>query len=99
MKNFHVHRSPGSNGHSKPGFPLVFDLKVIVDNQHPEEYSRAHLRTLFSQLEIPNTNWRSRLSAEGKYISFTIEVFVKTDEMMKKLYADLKTLPGIKLAL
>lgn len=91
--------SDGGNGKHRPSFPLTIDIKVIIEKLHPEEFSAAYLRTIFSQLKIPNTNWRSKLSSEGRYISYTIEIILSSDELMKKLYSELGTIPGIKLAL
>lgn len=99
LKNYHLHNLKGSNGNSKLAFPQVLDIKVILDKTASEEQSRAHLKTLLVQLDIPNTNWRTRQSAAGNYISFTIEIILKSDEARKQLYSSLKTLPGIKLAL
>jgi len=99
LKNNHLYNLSGSNGHSKPEFPLTFDLKVILENYYSEEQMQAHLRLIFSRLGIPNAEWRSRLSTGGKYISFTIEITLKDETIMKNLYSVLKTLPGVKLAL
>ena len=99
MKNIPLHKSNGSNGHGKLHFPLTFDLKVILETLHPEQQMQAYLRAILSRLEIPNAKWRSKLSAEGKYISITIEIVLKNEELMKELYAELKSVPGIKLAL
>ncbi len=99
VKNFQLHNLKSSNGNSKLAFPQVLDIKVILDKTASEEQSRAHLKTLLAQLSIPNTNWRTRQSAAGNYISFTIEIILKSDEARKELYTSLKTLPGIKLAL
>lgn len=99
MKNLPLYKTNGHNGHQKLKFPLTFDIKVIVETLHPEEQSRAHLRAIFSRLGISSANWRSKLSAEGRYVSFTIEIVLTSEELMKNLYAELKTLPGIKLAL
>lgn len=99
MKEFNLKNVPGSNGNSKVSYPVVFDLKVIVDNQNALEDSKAHLLTVLSQNGVPSGNFRSRESSGGKYISITVEVVMNSEETMKKVYIDLNTLPGIKLAL
>lgn len=99
MKNYQLHNLHNGNGKNRLIFPQIMDIKVIVDNQHPEQQSRAHLKTLLSQLEIPNTNWRSRKSTGGNYISYTVKITLNSETTMKKMYADLKTLPGIRMAL
>jgi len=99
LKEFHLQNVPGGNGNSKVSYPVVFDLKVIVDSQQTVEQSKAHLMTVLSQNGVPSGNFRSRESSGGKYISLTLEVVMNSEETMKKVYFDLNTLPGIKLAL
>jgi putative lipoic acid-binding regulatory protein len=99
LKNYQFHNVGGNNGNGHLIFPQVIDVKAIFVNQSSEQQSQAHLKALLSRLEIPNTNWRSRESAAGNYISFTIQVILKSEDLMKKLYSELKSLPGIKLAL
>ncbi|HOG66534.1 MAG TPA: DUF493 family protein [Bacteroidales bacterium] len=99
MKQFSSFKTIGGNGHNKLVFPVTFDIKIIIESIHPIEQSNAYLRAIFSQLRIPNSNWRTMHSAEGKYVSFTIQVDLKDNDLMQKLYSELKTIPGIKLAL
>jgi putative lipoic acid-binding regulatory protein len=99
LKEFHLQNVPGGKGNAKVSYPVVFDLKVIVDSQQPVEQSKAHLMTVLSQNGVPSGNFRLRESSGGKYISLTLEVVMNSEETMKKVYIDLNTLPGIKLAL
>ena len=91
-----------NNGFAKEDkikFPVDFDLKVIMYTQPDPQISIAELESLFVQLSIPFRNWRHKPSGKGTYTSFTVSVHLETQELMNKLYKDLRTIPGVKMAI
>jgi putative lipoic acid-binding regulatory protein len=80
-------------------FPVSFDLKVIMLTVPDPQNSIAELELLLVQLKIPFKNWRHKPSGKGTYTSFTVRVDIVSQELMTKLYADLKTVPNVKMAL
>ncbi|NOR86323.1 MAG: DUF493 family protein [Bacteroidales bacterium] len=91
-----------NNGFAKEDkikFPVNFDLKVIMFTQPDPQVSIAELESLLVQLNIPFKNWRHKPSGKGTYTSFTVSVHLETQDLMTKLYANLKTVPGVKMAL
>ncbi len=91
-----------NNGFAKQDkikFPVDFDLKVIMYTQPDPQMSIAELESLFVQLKIPFKNWRHKPSGKGTYTSFTVSIHLETQKLMTKLYNDLKTVPGVKMAL
>jgi putative lipoic acid-binding regulatory protein len=80
-------------------FPVSFDLKVFMDATIPDEQNKAEVAARLYDLEIPFSHWEKRLSSKGKYVCFTVSVTVNNDGIFKDLYRELKTIPGIKLAI
>lgn len=80
-------------------FPVDFDLKVIMFTQPNPQTSIAELELLLVQLKIPFKNWRHKPSGKGTYTSFTVSIHLESQELMTKLYSDLRTVPGVKMAL
>ena len=80
-------------------FPVDFDLKVIMYTQEDPSLSIVELESLFVTLKIPFKNWRHKPSGKGTYTSFTVSVHLETQELMSQLYKDLKTVPGVKMAI
>jgi putative lipoic acid-binding regulatory protein len=100
--------NPGGNGEGKTcnlfdrqsvNYPVSFDLKAIIDANIDEEESKKNLEKVFKATKVPHTNWRVKSSSGGKYKSYTVSVDVDNKEMLHKLYADLKKVPGLKFAL
>ena len=86
------------NKNERISFPVDFDLKVIMDATIPEDTNAANIADLLQRLEIRNTFRKKMLSEKGRYMSFTFHVTIETYEMLKALYNELRTLPGIKFA-
>jgi len=80
-------------------FPVNYDLKIIViaNNRHAD--NQAMLEQVFVKLEIPFLNWRHKDSGKGKYTSYTVHIRIKDEQQMQQLYADLRTIPGVKMAI
>ena len=70
-----------------------------MDNEIPEGNSRANLLKLFQQLKISNSEWRSRLSGKGKYISISVLITIENQPILKDLYSKLRDVPGMKMAI
>jgi putative lipoic acid-binding regulatory protein len=91
-----------NNGFAKKDkikFPVDFDLKVIMFTQEDPNISIAELESLLIKLEIPFKNWRHKPSGKGTYTSFTVNVHLKSQALMIQLYQDLRTIPGVKMAI
>ena len=79
-------------------FPVSFELKVIMDGTIPDAVNKDNIETVLKELEIPYQWKRNRLSARGRYMSFTYHVTLDEYLKMEGLYNKLKVLPGIKFA-
>ena len=91
-----------NNGFAKEDkikFPVNFDLKVIMLTQSDPNISIAELESLLVKLKIPFKNWRHKPSGKGTYTSFTVNIDLDSEKLMTKLYKDLRTVPGFKMAL
>jgi putative lipoic acid-binding regulatory protein len=93
-----IHQNPfGKN--EKIKFPVNYDLKIILiaNNKHKENI--ASIELVLEKLDISFLNWRHKDSGKGKYTSYTVHVRVSTEALMKTLYAELRTVPGFKMAI
>ena len=79
-------------------FPVTFNLKIIMDATIPEEQNIKNIEEVLDDLEIPKKSMGKRLSSSGRYMSFTYEVMIREHPILKALYKNLKSLPGIKFA-
>ena len=86
------------NKSERISFPVTFELKVIMQATIPEEENRRNIESVLEGLEIPHQGLRRRLSMKGRYMSFTYRVTITRHPVLKKLYDDLKSIPGIKFA-
>jgi len=89
----------GFGKEDKIEFPVNFDLKVIMLSVDDPSVSIADLELLLIQLKIPFKNWRHKASGKGSYTSFTVNVDIETKILLDKLYLELRTVPGVKMAL
>ena len=80
-------------------YPVKFDLKAIILASIKSDDSIAAMEELFKKFEVPFSNWRTKSSSGGKYLSYTVSVDIATHEILEKLYTELKTVPGLKFAL
>ncbi len=97
-----------TNGHSTDNpiskeetlkFPVTFQLKAVFDLQHSEDQNKTNLETVLNKLEIKNSFINSKQSSKGNFSSLSYEVSIDNKELMDKLYAELKTISGLKMAL
>lgn len=87
------------NSQEQIKYPVHFDLKVIMGVEHNPKQQVEHIEKVLQALDIPYHNWRHKKSAKGNFISHTVAVTVDNQEQMHSLYAQLKTVPNIKMAL
>ena len=80
-------------------FPVEYTLKIIMEKNRSEQDDRKDLEIIFIRLKIPFSQWRSRQSGKGRYISYSVVINLDSKVMMDSLYQDIQTLPGIKYAL
>ncbi len=80
-------------------FPVSYVLKAIIDNSLPKEESIKNLKSLFLKLGVAYQSFSSKLSSNGKYISFSVKIRVEDKSTFESLYVGLKSVPGIKYAL
>ena len=86
-------------GRQSVKYPVKFDLKAIIDAAIPAEDSIKALEKVLSDNGVPFSDWRQKESSGGKYLSYTVSVDIANQQMLEKLYKDLKTVPGLKFAL
>jgi len=93
-----LQQNPFGNN-EKIKFPVNYDLKIILvaNNKHKENI--ALLEKVLTKLDISFLNWRHKDSGKGKYTSYTVHVRIVTETLMKKLYAELGSVPGFKMAI
>lgn len=93
-----IKKNPFSSN-EKIKFPVNFDLKIIMlaNNRHAD--NQAMLEQVFVQLGISFLNWRHKESEKGNYTSYTVHIRVLNEVIMKKLYDQLNTVPGVKMAI
>jgi putative lipoic acid-binding regulatory protein len=80
-------------------FPVYFDLKVIMDATIPDHENKEQLVQILDELKISSHRWHERLSASGRFITFTINIELTGYDQMQSLYQKLRGIPGIKFAI
>lgn len=80
-------------------FPVDYDLKIIMlaNNRHAD--NKAMLEQVFVKRGVSFLNWRHKESGKGKYTSYTVHVRITDQKQMEQLYADLRTVPNVKMAI
>jgi putative lipoic acid-binding regulatory protein len=86
-------------GGEKVNYPVSFDLKMIIVSTIDPAESIANMETLLNRFNIPFSDWRTRPSSGGKYISYTVKVEIRSQQLLDDLYRDIKKLPGLKFAI
>ena len=100
--------NPGGNGDGRVcntfnrqsvNYPVKFDLKAIIESSIEKEESMKNIEKVLKKIKIPFENWRTKSSSGGKYISYTVSVDINSQDMLEKLYAEIKQVPGFKFAI
>ncbi len=60
---------------NSPGFPVSFDLKVIMETMPDIADNKKILGDILNGIGITNSNWYHKFSAEHNYISFTVSMY------------------------
>jgi len=80
-------------------FPQSFTIKLIVENLLTDRENRKNIEAILMSENIDGTDWSTRLSKEGKYLSYNVGVTVKDKNQMDRLYLKVKDLANIKYAI
>ncbi|MCP4179015.1 MAG: DUF493 domain-containing protein [bacterium] len=80
-------------------FPQEFTLKIIVENVLTDNENKSNIKTVLESENINGTDWSSKLSKEGKYLSYRVRVNISDKDQMDSLYAKIKSIPYIKYAI
>lgn len=92
-------QSNGLKKDEKVKFPVKFDLKVIMITQEKDQDNIDLLEPLLKKLNISFGKWSHKPSGKGTYTSYSVSVKITSQEILTQLYNDLKTVPGVKMAL
>lgn len=80
-------------------FPVTFHLKTVFDLQYSETENKANIELTLSALGIPFRFLTTKKSSKGNFSSLSFEITINNKPLMEKLYEELKTVPGLKMAL
>ncbi len=92
----------GSNGKSDPQkikYPIRYQLKLIMDNTITKEENIKNISDKLNELTIKFGPFSSKISSKATYISLSTQVRIMSEEQFKVLYAELKTVKGLKTAI
>jgi len=80
-------------------FPVRYDLKVImITIEDPKENIKA-IEPVLNELNIDFKKWSHKSSGKGTYTSYSVNVLIKDQNILTKLYEKLSNIPGVKMAL
>ena len=89
----------GKDGDKKEiGFPINYDLKVILDTDEEIDIQQRNLELVLEDAEVNYDFVKSQHSSKGNFVSFTMNITLYDKNQMGYLYHRLKLLPGIKFA-
>ena len=77
-------------------FPVVAHHRLIVDAARRDDAATA---AKFAGFELVEPVAESRVSAGGKYVSYSLSVRLKDREEMARLDAAIASVPGLKMCL
>lgn len=80
-------------------FPVRFDLKIIMISAKDHKENITKLENTLNELEIAFNNWRNKPSGKGTYTSYTVNVYIISQQKLTALYAELKKIPEVKMAI
>jgi len=80
-------------------FPQSFTIKIILENILTDRENKKNIEAVLLSENITGTEWSSRLSKEGKYLSYSVDVIVGDKNQMGRLYGKIKDIPHIKYAI
>lgn len=77
-------------------FPVNLDLKIIVVKGEKEGGYEKELAAVLSSIDIFSISWREKPSSKGTYISYTVNVDVKTRQQFDEMYEVFKDIEYVK---
>ena len=80
-------------------FPQSFTIKLIVENILTDRENKKNIEDILLTENIEGSDWSSKVSKEGKYLSYNVAITVLDKEQMERLYTKIKDLPNIKYAI
>ena len=80
-------------------YPQSFAIKIIVENVLTDKENKKNIEALLMSENIKGTDWSSKLSKEGKYLSYNVGVTVSDKSQMERLFSKIKDIPNIKYAI
>lgn len=80
-------------------FPQSFTIRLIVENMLTERENKLNIEAILSSENIEGSDWSSKVSKEGKYLSYNVGVTVEDKNQMDRLYLKMKDLPHLKYAI
>ena len=80
-------------------FPVTFEIKAVMESSSSDNDNNKKLTDVFKSLAINYSYINNKKSSKGTYVSYNYKVTFNDKLQMEKLYADLKNVPGLKLAL
>lgn len=89
----------GFGKEEKIKFPVRFDLKIIMITPADHKENITKLEDILNMLGIAFNNWRNKPSGKGTYTSYTINVYIISQEKLTALYSELKKIPEVKMAI
>lgn len=87
------------NTQSQIPFPQIFYLKVIFDTAIPEIQREIDMAEVFDKHMVPFSDITVKNSSKGAFISYSIKVELVSHDQMQNMYADLKKISGVKVAM
>lgn len=86
----------GPFGGATVNYPVRFDLRIIYLKAEVPADLEARLRDLLKTLEVPCSLIQGVAKPEGRYGRMGARVRVDSALIMKKLYAAVAAIPGVK---
>ena len=83
----------------KVKFPVSFDIKIIMNSIGDDSVNEKILRGIFDRFSILHRDWQKKMSSGNKFVSFSVNITLESQEKMDSLYNELKQEPNIRFAI
>ena len=80
-------------------FPQSFTIKIIVENILTDRENRKNIEAVLMSENMKGSDWSTKLSKEGKFLSYNVGVTVVDKNQMGRLYGKIKDISHIKYAI
>jgi len=88
-----------SESHQGLQFPLTFQLKIIAENSHEQEWFIARFSEIFQSLAIGFGAFNTRPSANATYLSYSVTVTLFSQECYDRMYHELGRVESVRCVL